>query len=220
MELHGCADNPLQEGIMQFASDSCALADSLFQAKFSDPSRYRPAKKGGDEKRGDGCRRHDKDDPALDISHVQDGSRQLFANLLVNTLNQCRSLSLQWFQFVGQPKFHGPPIARSGQRGDGFELGRQSNLNRFQSRQKCWVYRDLRRQVSQDSPCSPSLFQESSAQYLGFGRKQARILGLYKLIQPLMKCQEALLKPQNHNQLLANGGESICLEASYMKLPN
>jgi hypothetical protein len=44
------------------------------------------------------------------------------------------------------------------------------------------------------------------------------ILGQRELIQPLMKRQKTFLKPQDRDQLLTYAGETICLEASSLKL--
>jgi len=73
---------------VKLASDPRALIDPLFQAKFNDPSRDGPGKKGGDEERGDRCNGHDEKDSALHVSHVRDSLRQLFADLLVNAVDQ------------------------------------------------------------------------------------------------------------------------------------
>src|ERR1700741_4245969 len=164
MEHHRCADISLQQGVVQFASDPGALADSLFEPKFNDASSDGPAVEGSNEKRADRCCWHDKKDSALHVLHVRDGLCQLSANLLISALDQYCSLGLQRFHFVVQPKSHGPPVARSGQRGDGLELRRESDLNRFQGWQKRWIHGDFRRQVREGNSCSLSLFKESPAQ--------------------------------------------------------
>ncbi len=87
----------LQQGIVQFSRDSRALAHSLFQAKFQDASRYGPSEECRNENSGDrGCR-HDKKDPALDISHIRDGTWKLFIEVPVNALDVGRSRSLDSF---------------------------------------------------------------------------------------------------------------------------
>ena len=40
---------------------------------------------------------------------------------------------------------------------------RQCDLKRIQSRQKCWIYTELRRQVNESALCLVSLFQERYA---------------------------------------------------------
>src|SRR5215813_4968548 len=101
----------LKQSIVQFPRDTCALADTFFQTKFNDASRYGPAKEGGDEKRRD-CRYwHDKKNPPLHARHFQGGLCKFPVGLLLNTPDQYRSLSLDRFQFVVQPVPHTSPVA-------------------------------------------------------------------------------------------------------------
>jgi hypothetical protein len=64
------------------------------------------------------------------------------------------------------------------------------------------------------------LFLEDSAQRLSFSGQTVCIVGPCKVIQPLVEREKAYLKLQNRNQLLIRAGETIGLDASYMKLPD
>ncbi len=55
------------------------------------------------------------------------------------------------------------PVACRSQGGDVLKLRRQSDLNCVQSGQKCWIYTEFRRQVSESAPRLSSLFLESCA---------------------------------------------------------
>ena len=54
--------------------------------------------------------------------HVQHGLRPLFADLVVHFLDQRGRKGFQWPDLVRQAEVHSPPVAGSGQGGDGIEL--------------------------------------------------------------------------------------------------
>src|SRR5262249_49791532 len=78
----------LKQAVVQLPRDTCALADTFFQTKVNDASRYRPAKEGGDEERRDCRYRHDEKNPSLRTSHFQYGLCKLAAGLFLNAIDQ------------------------------------------------------------------------------------------------------------------------------------
>jgi hypothetical protein len=183
----------LKQIIVQFPSDTCALADALFQTKFNDAASCGPSKEGGDEKRGDCRYRHDRENPPLHASHFQDGLCDFAVGLLLNAANQYWSLSLDWFQFVVQPSLRSYPVPWSRQAIDGVELRRQGDFDRFQGRQEGRIYLDSAR-LAGGRPRLSNLFLENSAQWLGRSGQVVCIARPYKVIEPLVKRKKAYLK--------------------------
>jgi hypothetical protein len=77
----------------------------------------------------------------------------------------------------------------------------------------------FRRQVGESVSGSSNLVQQTSAQCLRLVYQEARIPIQGYFIQPLMERQKTFSKTQHLHGLLADAGETIRLEARYMKLP-
>jgi hypothetical protein len=111
----------------------------------------------------------------------------LFADLVVDFLDERRGQGFQWPYLVRQAQVHCPPVAGGGQCGDGFNLRRQRPLNGLKGRQDRGISLEVERQETKVARCATDVLQDRGAERSGFCHESSGVFGVGEVIQPVVK---------------------------------
>jgi hypothetical protein len=111
----------------------------------------------------------------------------LFADLVVDVLDERRGQGFQWRYLVRQAQAHRPPVAGGGQCGDGLKLRWQRALNRMEGRQDSGISLEDERREAEGAHCATGVLQDRGAKRSGFYHESTGVLGVGELFQPIVK---------------------------------